>query len=155
MGMSDGKKNKILDIGCSNGKDAIQFLDDNNKFELYGVDILENQIEQDNFSFIKCNAEKIPFEDDYFDIVISIGALEYIEPMEKLSRVIKEINRAGKSYVIAIPSVSTIVEPHTMGLFWPLRLHKDMLHKDTKAKLKLNFFSEHTWSKFEGFHARI
>lgn len=145
------KKLKVLEVGCSNGKDAIQFLHDNSSFELYGIDINDYKIKQDNFCFVQCDAENIPFEDGYFDIVISIGTLEHIEPMEKLCRVIKEIERVSKSYAIVVPSMSTIIEPHTLGLFWPLRLNKKMINKHTDIKLKLNFFTDHTWSKFEGF----
>jgi ubiquinone/menaquinone biosynthesis C-methylase UbiE len=146
------KKLKILEIGCANGKDAIQFLDDSSKYELYGIDIVDGQIKQDNFTFVHCDAERIPYDDKFFDVVLSIGTLEHIESMDKLCRVIKEIARIAKSYVMVVPSVRTLVEPHTVGLLWPLRLHKKMIHKYTSIKLKLNFFSEHTWSKFEGFH---
>jgi SAM-dependent methyltransferase len=145
------KKLRILEIGCGDGKDVIQFLSDGGHYDLYGVDIKDSRICQDNFTFVLCDAEKMPFDDRYFDLVISIGVLEHIEPMEKLSRIIQEIDRVSKNYVAVIPSLNTPIEPHTLGLFWPLRLEKGMVHKHTKTVLKLNFFTDHTWSKFQGF----
>jgi ubiquinone/menaquinone biosynthesis C-methylase UbiE len=143
------KKLRILEIGCGDGKDVVQFLDDGSKYELYGMDINDSHICQENFFFYQGDAEKIPFEAKYFDLVLTIGLLEHIEPIEKLAKVIKEIDRVSKNYVAIIPSLGTPIEPHTLGVFWPLRLRKYMVNKN--VALKLNFFTDHTWSKFEGF----
>jgi ubiquinone/menaquinone biosynthesis C-methylase UbiE len=152
LNLDTAKRLRILEIGCGEGKDVIQFLNDDMKYELYGMDIRENHIQQSNFTFCRHDAEKIPFEDDYFDLVLSVGVLEHIEPIEKLSKMIKEIDRVAKNYMMIVPSLNTPIEPHTMGFFWPLRLAKGMVEKNAKSVLKLNFFTDHTWSKFEGFH---
>lgn len=147
-----GCKIKILELGCANGKDAVQFLDNSNLFDITGVDIKDYGISQDNFTFVQADAADLPFEDKSFDVVISIGLLEHIEPMEKLSSMIKEIDRVGKSYVNVIPSISSPLEPHAVRPFWGTRMHKKFVHKYSHQNiLKLNYFSDHTWSKFEGF----
>jgi ubiquinone/menaquinone biosynthesis C-methylase UbiE len=146
------EKIKVLEIGCANGKDAIQFLTDCTKYEITGIDLKDSDLKQANFKFVKCDASALPFKDKEFDLVISIGTLEHIEPIEKLSQVIKEIDRVGKSHVNVVPSVSTFIEPHTVSPFWPTSAHRNMVDKYSKdILLKLNFFSDHTWSKFEGF----
>jgi len=143
---------KILELGCSNGQDAIRFLNDSDQWQVWGVDILHNDIKQDNVTFIQADAASLPFEDDFFDVVISIGLLEHIEPMENLSRVITEAGRVGRSYVHVVPSVSTPLEPHTVSPFWPRRYHANMVEKHCgNTILHLNFFTDHTWSKFAGF----
>ena len=145
------QKLKILEIGCSNCKDVIRFLNSESRYELYGVDIVDSNHKQDNFTFVKCDAEELPFESKFFDAVISVGTLAHIDSMEKLSKITKECERVGKSYIMVVPSLMTPLEPHAVRPFWPLMYHRNMISKHTKSKLKLNFFSDHTWSKFEGF----
>ena len=146
------KKIRILEIGCANGKDALQFLGDGTKYELVGLDIKDGQVDMENFTFVQGDAASLPFPDKSFDLVISIGLLEHIEPMEKLSEVIREIRRVGKNHASIVPSVSTWLEPHTVKPLWPRRLHKGFVHKHSENQiLHLNFFSDHTWTKFEGF----
>jgi len=152
-GLADAnRKIRILEVGCANGQDALQFLTDKAKYELAGVDITDSKIPFENFTFVQADAAALPFADNSFDLVISIGLLEHIEPMEKLCAVIREMRRVGKAYVSVVPSVSTLLEPHAVSLFWPLRLHKKMVHKHCGGvPLHLNFFTDHSWSKFEGF----
>ena len=145
------KKINVLEIGCGNGKDVVQFLNDGDKYEVWGLDILEQQIEQDNFTFIKGDAASLPFEDKSFDLVISVGLLEHIEEIETLCKITKEIDRVSDAFVVVVPCLSTFVESHNMGIRWPMRLHKNYTTKNIKTPLKLNFYSDHTWTKFPGF----
>ena len=138
-----GKKLKILEIGCGSGKDFITFLKDT-PHELYGLDVNDNNLKQDNLKIVIGDAEKIDFPDKYFDLVVSFGVLEHIEPMEKLSRVCKEIDRVAKSYCMSVPSIGTLVEPHRWRLHWQLKAAR-------LGERPLNYFTDITWTKFEGF----
>lgn len=142
---------RILEIGCSNGKDVVQFLKDSKKYQVTGVDILDGEICQENFHFVKGDAESLPFQEKSFDLVVSVGLLEHIEPVEKLCKVVQEIDRVGKSYVCVVPSISSLIEPHCGAIRFPCRLHKKMIDQYQDTPLQLNYFSEHTWSKFLGF----
>lgn len=142
-------KVKVLEVGCSTGKDMIQFLSLDPRFEIWGADILQNHPE--GIHFVRADAADLPFSDKDFDLVISIGLLEHIEPMEKLCRVVKEMDRVGKHLISVVPSVSTLVEPHCGQFLFPLRLHKRLCSDKQISPLHLNFFSEHTWTKFHGF----
>ncbi len=143
------KKYRILEVGCANGMDAVRFLSDVDKYEVCGVDIKPYTIEQENFRFVRADAQALPFADKSFDLVLTFGLLEHIEPMEKLCRVIAELDRVGRHQISVVPSVSTLVEPHCAALLYPLRLHEDMVRQE--GPLRLNFFSDHTWAKFLGF----
>lgn len=143
---------RVLEVGCANGKDFIQFLRNDPRFEVWGVDIQDCTPAAEEFRFILADAAALPFPDQSFDLVVSIGLLEHIEPMEKLCRVIQEFERVGRHQVSIVPSVSTLIEPHCCGLFFPLRLHRRMCAAQTGVPLHLNFFTEHTWTKFEGFY---
>lgn len=148
--LPDKRPVKVLEVGCANGKDFIQFLE-NESFEIWGVDIDSESDAGDNVNFVLADAANLPFEDKSFDLVVSVGLLEHIEPMEKLCEVIAEFNRVGKHLISVVPSIATLLEPHSGQMFFPLRLHKEMCSKQTNVPLHLNFFTEHTWTKFNGF----
>ena len=78
---------KVLDAGCGTGRNAVYFL--RNGFEVYGADQSLASIAKikelsavvapanplDNF--IVCNVEDMPFEDNWFDLVISSAVLHF------------------------------------------------------------------------------
>lgn len=141
---------KVLEVGCANGMDFIQFTDE--RFEITAVDINKNELPRTDVTFVQADAESLPFEDKSFDVVVSIGLLEHIEPMEKLCRVIKEFDRVGKHQVSIVPSISSFIEPHCGKIRFPFKIHRNMFSDQEGMPLHLNFFTEHTWTKFEGFH---
>lgn len=136
---------KILDVGCASGKDFISFLKNRSDIELYGLDIKAYDVDHDNINFIIGDAEHMDYPDNYFDITVSIGMLEHIQPIEKMTKVIQEIERVSKAHYIVVPSINTIYEPHTGQFFWALR-------KKRKPHPWLLYFDDRTWLKFQGFY---
>ena len=144
--LDQGEKLKVLEVGCHNGRDFIHFLKGKENIQITGLDIEDYGIEQENFEYCGSDAEAIPFPDKYFDIVVSIGVLEHITPIEKLCRVISEIDRVSNQFVMIVPSVNTLIEPHTASVLWQLR---SVRHKESYPGL--NFFSDEAWLSFSGF----
>lgn len=78
---------KVLDAGCGGGRNLIYFL--RNGFDVYGIDPNPQAVEKvkeladelapgnllTNFSV--ANAEELPFDDAYFDLVISSAVLHF------------------------------------------------------------------------------
>ena len=143
----NSKTIRMLEVGCATGKDCIQFLNGREDIEIVGVDIQDYGLKQDNFSLKLADAESIPYPDNYFDITVSIGVLEHIVPIEKLSRVIKEIERVSKSFVVIVPSINTVIEPHIARFFWQLQNRE----KKPKYAGTLIYMSDEAWLAFEGF----
>ena len=138
---------KILDIGCNIGKDLVTFLKDREDLEIVGLDLRDFGLREENFKMIIGNGSRLPFPDSYFDITTSIGVLEHIKPIESLARVIQEIDRVSKSYVVIIPSISTIMEPHINRIFWQLKdRNKKPVYPGT-----LIYLSDESWFSFKGF----
>jgi ubiquinone/menaquinone biosynthesis C-methylase UbiE len=143
------RKIKVLDVGCAEGKDILSFIPKNPNIELYGLDIKEYDMINKDVNFIIGDASNMDYPDDFFDIIVSVGTLEHVQPIEKLCDAIKEINRVSKEFYIMVPAITTPYEPHAHQFFWGLRRHR-------KHHPWLMFFDDLTWLKFEGFsHAFV
>ena len=69
---------RVLEVGCANGQDFVRLFEERLNTEIYGMDIVDYQIRQDNFTFILGDAERIDYPDKFFDVTISIGVLEHV-----------------------------------------------------------------------------
>jgi ubiquinone/menaquinone biosynthesis C-methylase UbiE len=83
----------LLDVGCGSGLTTRCW-----KCKRFGIDPSEKLLEKakandKNGNYILASAEKMPFPDRYFDIVVSITAIQNFDDIEKG---LEEIKRAGK-----------------------------------------------------------
>lgn len=132
---------RVIDLGCGTGADFAQFVR-NPQIDIYGLDRVERP-RCVPFHFIQGDICRVDVPDHHFDAAVSIGVLEHIAPMEKLAEAILEMRRIAKSYCVIVPSISTILEPHTTRWFYPLGRGG---YGGT-----LNYMSDETWLRFEGF----
>ncbi len=97
------KKGKILDIGCGNCRNLLEFA--KKGFECYGIDFSKEMLKQakkfcDKYK-IKVNlnyglAEKIPYKNNFFDYCLSIAVLHHLEKREKgLEEIYRVLNKDG------------------------------------------------------------
>lgn len=138
---------RILDVGCSTGKDLVRFLDECTDVEIVGLDLTDRGLRQSNFQMVVGDAEQMPFPDEYFDLTFSIGVLEHILPLEKLARVAQEIRRVSKAYAVVVPSLGSLIEPHSASPLWHLRdAYKKPAYGGT-----LCYLSDEGWLGLGGF----
>ena len=95
---------KILDIGCAKGF-LLYDLAGKGNFDLYGLDISHYALRRTPHK-LKARlelgtAEKLPYKDKYFDLVISINTIHNL-PRANCIKALQEIERVskGKSYVV-------------------------------------------------------
>ena len=92
---------KILDIGCGKGFLLYDFLKVVPDAEIYGIDISEYAItncKQEIRDRLQVgNANNLPWEDNTFDLVISITTLHNLHAYD-LEKALKEMERVGKQY---------------------------------------------------------
>ena len=115
---SSNQNLKILDIGCGN----CQMLDKLKDLghQVYGLDlsplrVLKNRKKLKNIEF--GYAEEIPFEDNFFDIVIAQEVLEHVFDLKKaLSEIKRVLKQNGKTY-IQVPYKNYVESNNHLRLF--------------------------------------
>ena len=94
------KRPKILDIGCGKGYLLYDFLKVIPEAEVYGIDISEYAIANSKAEIRSHltvgNATSLPWEDNTFDLVISINTLHCLHAYD-LDIAIREMERVGKA----------------------------------------------------------
>ncbi|MEX0932851.1 MAG: class I SAM-dependent methyltransferase [Candidatus Pacearchaeota archaeon] len=95
------KKGKILDLACGSGRNFVK----SDEIKLYAVDFSSKMLEYAK-DYVKKNnleaeifessAEKLPFENNFFDYAIFIRALHCIDYEEKRKRALEELYRVLK-----------------------------------------------------------
>ncbi len=115
------KKPKILDIGCGKGYLLFDFLKVIPDAEIFGLDIseyaLENSKPEIKNNLLLGNANDLPSEDNYFDLVISINTLHCLEAGD-LFLSLKEMERVGKNYkYLCVESYRNEIEKANL-LYW-------------------------------------
>jgi|Deesub1362A_J573_1020465.scaffolds.fasta_scaffold21142_2 SAM-dependent methyltransferase len=103
--MIDKLQGKILDIGCGSAKYHFLF---NNFEEVYGIDADYKAIEiarkrNPKRKYYVCDASKLPFEDNFFDVITCFEVIEHL-PKEKFGELLSEIKRCLKKSGIFILS---------------------------------------------------
>ena len=101
---------KILDAGCGSGVTAARLME--RGYAVWGIDLAEPMIRQarelcGSDQFGVGDIEHIPFADNTFDVVVSLGVIEYLESDEQALREILRVLRPGGRAVVAIPSGSS------------------------------------------------
>tara|TARA_B100000886_G_scaffold335824_1_gene293531 strand:- start:33352 stop:34023 length:672 start_codon:yes stop_codon:yes gene_type:complete len=115
------QKAKILDVGCGKGYLLYDFLKVIPDADIYGLDVskyaVENSKQEIRENLIVGNASDLPYEDNFFDLVISINTLHCLEA-PNLFKSIKEIERVGKSNkYICVESYRNELEKTNL-LYW-------------------------------------
>jgi len=100
----------FLDVGCGTGWAIGQVAEIvNNNGVFYGVDLSSKMIEKakENFSgkqnlhFIKANAESIPLDSDFFDVIICTNSFHhYLHPDQAVNEFYRLLTKDGKVYIM-------------------------------------------------------
>lgn len=130
---------KILDVGCAKGYMVYDFKRQYPGLEIHGVDISEYAIKnchpevKDNLQVGK--AESLKFEDNYFDLVISINTVHNLELKDCVAS-IKEISRVSKgNSFITVDAYNSDEEKERM-FKWNLTAKTIMSTNDWKDTFK-------------------
>lgn len=129
----DLKGKKILDAGCGYGELLVEIAKSCPDSHLYGVDLVDIRIKEVSEKSGKIAIkkgdiqEKIPFEDNYFDLVFCTETLEHLKnPDHCLQEIIRVLKKTG---------FMVLTVPNGTG-FWPfLYLDSLILTKWLRSRL--------------------
>ena len=105
--------NKLLDIGSGTGY-LINMLKDKEMAEFYGLDLSEEMIKIakskniENAQFILGSANKLPFDDDAFDIVTCIQSFHHYSYPNEAMREAYRVLKKGGLYILSDTGVGGI-----------------------------------------------
>lgn len=118
---------RVLDLGCGCGGKAVSNAEAFGIREMYGTDIKDYFIRAANnfalsrenksirYDFRKAYGEKLPFEDNFFDAILSMDVFEHVQSLEETISECKRVLKPGGHLFAVFPSYFTIGESH-MGL---------------------------------------
>ncbi|KKT58087.1 MAG: Methyltransferase type 11 [Candidatus Amesbacteria bacterium GW2011_GWB1_47_19] len=144
--LPDGNNLKILDIGCGTGE-TLSFLKSiRPQSKLYGVDpdpIAIGFSKTRNCGIIKKSyAEKLPFKNDYFDVVMFLDVLEHVKNQNKALHEAKRVLRPGGFTIITAPALKLIWSDHDVKQGHYRRYTRSEIRSLTKrVGMKLKFIS--------------
>jgi len=150
--IKDEKVERVLDIGCSNGR-YLSFLKPILKAKtLVGADIIipRDKTNKEEINFIISDALHLPLKDNSFDLVYSLGLLEHFSK-EKRIELLKEHSRVLKNKGFIILSIPNLVaflirmfKVKFLDMFRQIKhyqINKDWLEKDL-INLDIKILSE-------------
>ena len=119
---------KLLDVGCNDGNFTLEVARYIGTSEIYGIEINEDCAKEAQNKGIKvkiCDVNKeFPFENDYFDVVISHQVLEHLLNTDNF---FSEIHRVLKPKGYAVISTSNLSSLHSI-FFILLGMQPTILH---------------------------
>jgi len=115
------RSHRILDLGCG----SIGLREFEPSLDITGLD----RVERPDYpgAFVVADAtERLPFDDDQFDLVVANSVIEHIDPTRRAA-LAAEIRRVGRGWMIQTPAIGFPIEPHSLLPFahWlPERLRR-------------------------------
>jgi ubiquinone/menaquinone biosynthesis C-methylase UbiE len=118
LGDLSGKK--ILEVGCGSGyaslllsqTDAFCALMDSSEWALkYSENLLQKiGVNKNKINYVLGNAEKIPFEDNSFDVVHNCGVLEHYnnEQIKRILSEMKRVTKRGGQVIVVLPNLLSL-----------------------------------------------
>lgn len=127
---------KLLEVGTGSGGIASYFASKKD-FSVYAVDVVDNCQLKEGYEFQLVFDARLPFTDNFFDIVISNHVIEHVGDKDEQKKHLEEIYRVLKTdgiLYLAVPNRWMLIEPHYKLIFlsWLPRKYRSLYLKKIK-----------------------
>ena len=139
----------LLDVGCAKGFMLHDFKELMPNLNIAGVDISEYAIEkalETVKSFLRAgNAKELPYDDNSFDLVISINTVHNL-PLEECKQALREIQRVSRQHAFVTMDAWRTEEERQRLMKWNLTA-LTYLHVDEWKKLfaEVGYTGDYYW----------
>jgi len=104
-------KIRVLDIGCGGGQ-LLETFTKTKYVEVYGLDISEKVLriaKQKGYIVHKINLEKdkLPFSNEYFDIIVANDLIEHLIDPDKVLTEIHRVSHSNTKIIICVPNINS------------------------------------------------
>ena len=113
------KNKRILDIGCG-PRGSLEWAD--GALERIGLDPLASRYlklgaNMHKMTYCEAPAEKIPFEENHFDVVTSFNSLDHVDDVDQTIKEIKRVVKSGGLFLLIteLNHEPTVTEPITFS----------------------------------------
>jgi len=138
------EKSSLLDVGCGKGFMLYDLKRLIPGMKLKGVDISEYAIENGKDKIKKdllvANVTDLPFEDNSFDVVVSINTVHNLE-LDECGKALREISRVSKKYSFITVDAYTNEKEKELMYGWNLTAKTIMSIDDWKIFFKKNDYT--------------
>lgn len=135
------KFEKALDAGCGDGKVA-QIMGEKLGISFHGVDISRKGVELAKKLGVKAQvanlSNKIPFEDNCFDLVISTEVLEHVNDPDTFLKEIYRVLKPNGKLLLTTPNLSSWFN----RILFMFGIYPIFLEASTEAKVGYGMFSK-------------
>lgn len=132
----------VLDIGCGTG--AIMDFVRSKGYTVEGVDMSEDALQycrKKNLTVHHGVAEKLPLENNSFDVVIASDVLEHIADDAAAVREVARVLKPGGIFISTVPAHQSLFSYHDHALHHVRRYSKDGLRKVLITSFNIEFIS--------------
>lgn len=110
------RSRRILEIGCGSGVIAATLAKMGSPgLQVFAVDVNDNRLTEEGYTFHKVEGTTLPFGDAVFDIVITNHVIEHVggpaAQLHHLQEIARVLSPKGMAY-LAVPNKWRLVEPH-------------------------------------------
>ncbi|MGA9854227.1 MAG: class I SAM-dependent methyltransferase [Gammaproteobacteria bacterium] len=107
---------RLLEVGTGSGAIAQYFASlASPHFDVWAVDVEDQRVATEGYQFRPYDGRKLPFDDEFFDLVISNHVIEHVGGRAQQASHISELCRVlrpGGYIYLATPSRWQLIEPH-------------------------------------------
>lgn len=109
----NSKLQQVLDAGCGDGV-LIDFLSKTKNYNVYGIDnsdeaisFAKKRLNRNNVELVVGDVYKLPYPDDFFDIICSTEVIEHLNYPEKFLEELSRVSKKGSTVIITTPIKNT------------------------------------------------
>jgi len=108
-GLITGAEKRVLDVGCGNCWTNQLF--SKTSVEHFGIDISENALKRAEkkgviVKKVNLDSDPIPFEDNFFDLVLCSDIIEHTLYPENILREARRVLKEGGSLIVVVPNIA-------------------------------------------------